>query len=211
MNATPESYLDAHNSPSAALSDSQPGEIGVGELAPHAGGPATVSDTGFLEQFLAHQSKLLALLSAALRDRNVVEEVFQRVSVSLWLKRDQFDERRPFMGWATGFARQEILKLRDENRRRIVVLEPAALEAVAVVFAESVSTDEERQVALRDCLSSLPERQAQLVSDCYLGDRSIQSIAGERQQSANAVYLQLKRLRTVLQNCVSRKLSERSR
>ena len=65
-----------------------------------AGGPTEA----FLKEFAPHHDRLFAYLFSLLPHRPDAEDVFQRTSLILWQKFDQWTPGSDFLAWACGLA-----------------------------------------------------------------------------------------------------------
>jgi RNA polymerase sigma-70 factor, Rhodopirellula/Verrucomicrobium family len=167
------------------------------------------SESAFLGIFLKYQGQLYSYICALTPALDTADEVFQRVSLALWRKKDTYDTSKPFLHWAMGFAKTEVRKILGELQRQPMVLTPEAIECIDRHFETSDATAM-RVEALDHCLKKLPHRQQSLVRLCYSGSRKIQEIALSMNQTPNSIYLQLKRIREALYECIMTRVKETS-
>jgi RNA polymerase sigma-70 factor (ECF subfamily) len=159
----------------------------------------------FVEQFLRSQDRIYAYVATLLPNRADAEEVFQQTSLILWKKWHQFDPSRDFVRWACGMAHFEVRNfLRKHTDRGRVYLSDHVLEEVAQVRLELQDMLEARRHALLHCLDQLDPGNRELLERCYAGKDSIKTIAENRGQRPNALYMTLKRLRRILFDCINR-------
>ncbi|WP_437207001.1 sigma-70 family RNA polymerase sigma factor [Planctomicrobium sp. SH664] len=170
-------------------------------------GSAARRDELFIKEFTASQRQLYAYVMTQVSGWEAVDEIFQRVSLALWTKRENFDPDRPFVAWAVGFARMEVQKYLGEQGRRMLTLTDEALQAVGASFERQETLLEERVCALEACVARLPARQQQLLRNCYASSTPLQDVAREIGMTPNSLYLQLKRLRDLLWKCVTGKVT----
>ncbi len=171
---------------------------------------ASSSDSGespFLSIFLKHQNQLYSYICALTPGLDTADEVFQRVSMALWKKKETYDTSKPFLYWAMGFAKTEVRKVLGEQQRQPMILTPEAMESIDQQFHAS-DTSTERVEALDHCLKKLPRRQQVLIRLCYSGTRKIQDVATSMNLTPNSVYLQLKRIREALYDCIMARINE---
>lgn len=166
------------------------------------------SHNQFLPHFLAVQDDLRAFIDAVVRDATLADDIFQEISLTLWKNFDRYDETRSFGAWARGVAAVKI----KEDRRIRARLPQAFPDEVIEAVARGFDTDDdsgdwqERELALQQCLSSLPDNGRKLITDRYGQDRSIESIAADFCLSVDAIYQALSRMRKQLRLCIEKRL-----
>lgn len=168
----------------------------------------------FAEHFIRCQDRVYGFIVTMLPNRADAEEVFQQTSLILWRKWDEFapasgaDAKAAFVSWACGIARFEVLNTLRRADRSNVALSPDVMEMLA---ADRLAMDDEladRRAALEHCIAQLQPRQRKLVRDAYAGHEPINAIADRLGQSANALYLNLRRIRATLAQCITSRLAE---
>jgi RNA polymerase sigma-70 factor (ECF subfamily) len=170
-------------------------------------GPSPQHDQ-FVERFVRSQDRIYAYVALMLPNRADAEEVFQQTSLLLWKKWQQFDPSRDFVRWACGMAHNEVRNfLRKHAARGRVYLSDDVLAEVAQARLDSHDVLEARRSALRRCLDRLADKDRELLEQCYAGRESIKTIAEERGQRPNVLYMTLKRLRRALFECINRTLA----
>jgi RNA polymerase sigma-70 factor (ECF subfamily) len=166
----------------------------------------------FLQLFLAHESDLRAYVATAVRVPASRDDVMQEVALALWKSFDRYRPGQSFGAWARGVATHKVFDHHRRESRRLVLLSPEALEAVRRAFdgAETEAGGErarQEEAALGHCVDGLPPRSAELLGLRYTQGAGIPAIAERLGTSAAAVYQQLSRLRSVLGDCIRRRLA----
>jgi len=165
------------------------------------------ADDIFIREFAANQRQLQAYIATQVSNWEAMDEIFQRVSLALWMKRSSFDVQRTFIAWAIGFAKIEVHKYISEQDRQMLTLTAEALQAVEASFDRSRQLLEERVTALEFCVARLPIRHRQILHLVYAEEVSLQEIARDHGMTPNSLYLQLKRIRSALWKCVTAKVA----
>lgn len=160
----------------------------------------------FMKHFLGCQDLVKGYLMAALRNWNEVEELFQEVSVVLWEKFSQYDERRPFPAWALGVARLEVLKWRQRRGRSREVLSDASLDYLTHSATECSDELTARHESLRLCLEKIGTRGRAVIELRYEDRLPVQRIAERLKRTVGAIEMTLLRLRRALRSCVESQL-----
>jgi RNA polymerase sigma-70 factor (ECF subfamily) len=128
--------------------------------------------------------------------------------VAMWKQFSKFEAGTNFRAWARKFATHHILNYRrSEKRRPETVIDDAFIEAVAGEIDRRAGVLDGRTDALQTCLRKLPEAHRKIIVWRYYEDCGVEEIAAKSQRSVEAVYRLLSRIRTVLNECVSRQLA----
>jgi len=165
----------------------------------------------FLQLFLAHESDLRAYVATAVRVPASRDDVMQEVALALWKSFARYDPRHSFGAWARGVATHKVFDHHRRESRRLVLLSPQALEVVRRAFDEAEVGGEQarrEEDALGHCVKLLPPRSAELVDLRYTERAGIAVLADRLGTTPAAIYQQLSRLRSVLGDCIRRRLAE---
>jgi RNA polymerase sigma-70 factor, ECF subfamily len=164
---------------------------------------------GFVSRLLASQRGIYSVLVAMLPHDRDLDDLFQKVCLTLWQERDKYDPARPFLPWAYAFTRNIVREHLRANTpgRRATCLAPETLERIALARSEIEATAEARRAALDACVAKLQPKQQQLIRARYEGPRSLEEIARELKVSAAAVTMRLQRIRHALLKCVEQALA----
>ena len=176
----------------------------------HGAGPAGPSDRryeAFLQHFTRVQEPLMAYVRSLVHDHAAADDVFQATSLTLWRRFDAFRAGEPFLPWALGIARHEVLHHWRSRRRDRLVFGEAVLAQLADAAAVLADEADRRQAALAACVQGLPERQRQLVAMFYEQRLPAEQVAAAWDRTVHAVYKALKVLRRSLFDCVHKRLA----
>lgn len=162
----------------------------------------------FIKLLTEHQSHLMGYIMASLGNYANAADVLQQTNVVLWQKAEQLHSGRAFMPWAMTVARYKILSfLRDQQRDRLV-FSPEVTEAMSIIAFEKAEELSARQMALRECVGTLPESKLGVLQQHYSQNESLKQIAANNQCSVDSVKSRLKRIRKLLSECVDRRLAQ---
>jgi len=163
----------------------------------------------FVSRLLESQRGIYAVLVAMLPHDRDLDDLFQRVCLTLWQERGRYDPARPFRPWACGVARNIVREHLRANApaRRATCLAPETLERIAVARSEIEATAEARRAALDACVEKLASKQLELLHARYEGPRSLEEIARDMKVSAAALTMRLQRIRHALLKCIERTLA----
>jgi RNA polymerase sigma-70 factor (ECF subfamily) len=82
------------------------------------------------------QPIVASYLCAAVPDFHEAEDLLQNVSIVCLRKFSDYDERRPFVAWALGMAKIELLRLRRTQMRLPLLQDEKLLDELAFVSEE---------------------------------------------------------------------------
>ncbi len=162
----------------------------------------------FVAQLVAHRHRIYAFIAKQLVNPADVEDVFQKTTIVLWRKIDEFEPARSFFHWACGVAFNEVRNFLTAQRRNRLHFDIELVELLAQEAREEGDLSEARLSALRICMDNLPARQQEILRRCYLGTETIKQVADTLGRAQGALYKQLARLRHKLNRCISMRLSQ---
>lgn len=176
-----------------------------------------------IAQFTEHIAELRPALLAYLLTKTggdpcAASDCLQEVALVLWKKHDSDWSQEDFRRYAFRCADIEARSYRRKHQRlskRIVFLAPDVIEALGNETQEQIAADpvsgRERLEALQHCLDGLDPVQRKLLDARYEKDgvgKSVADIAKENGWKLEALYKRLERIRTSLQNCISKRTKD---
>lgn len=163
-------------------------------------------------EFIANRHLLMSFISGLVRDAHEAEDIFQEV----WLRLARADEQGVVienqLKWCRGVAKNLILHYWRDSRNAKVIADSELLQFldyVELAYEEGDTSPDkwsDRQQALHECLSGLPEKSRQLLKLKYDEGCSILQICERLGKSSAAVVKALLRLRSALAVCVSKRM-----
>lgn len=164
----------------------------------------------FVELYSRFYPRLQYYLMALLPSANDAADVLQESSLVLWEKFGDFEPGTNFYAWACKIARLQALKFRNRMGRTALILDDAVLEKLSL-DAMTIDIDPAASLeALAYCLDRLTERNRGLIRRRYQPNASVRELAAEMGCSANALSKLLGKIRSLLHDCVERRLSSES-
>lgn len=160
----------------------------------------------FVSLLVQHRHSLYAFIAKQLVNPADAEDVFQKTSLVLWKKMEQFDRDASFFHWACGIAFNEVRNFLTVQRRGKLHFDVDLIQLLAQEAAEEKELTDSRLSALRECLSKLPARQQQILRRCYMGTDSISDVADGLRRQRTAIYKQLARLKEKLRACIQQRM-----
>ena len=131
----------------------------------------------FMALLMEHRHRLYAFIAKQLVNPADVEDVFQKTSIVLWKKMQDFDAEGSFFHWACGIAFNEVRNFLTVQRRSRLQFDLELVVLLAQEAAEEESLSESRLDALRRCLTQLSDRQQSILRQCYAEAESITGVA----------------------------------
>lgn len=162
----------------------------------------------FIRQLTDCQGRLFGYIYSMLGEHSRAMDVVQETNLVLWRKKDEFREGAAFMPWALAIARFQVLAhVRDQSRDKCLL----DSELVAVLSEETeqkVEQLETMRLALRKCMSELPQEKMGMLQLRYYHSMPIAEIAESMGRKVDAVKVALLRLRRGLADCMHRRMAE---
>ena len=144
-------------------------------------------------------------INSLVRDYSAAEDLLQNVALVLFRRFSEYDSSRPFVAWALGVARNQVLSLYRDNSRSVLVFHPDLLEMIEATYVEMAPELEARKSALQDCLNRIQGRARQVVDLRYFEDLKPQEIGRRLGVESGAVRVMLNRTRQFLRECIERR------
>lgn len=180
----------------------------------HGSLPESEIYEAFLGLYSREQARIQAFIRSLVHDPADADDLFQKTSLVMWRSFATFDHEKPFLPWALGVARHQVLVHWRTRRRDRHVFSEAFLVTLADEMTERLAVEgadgptlADRQWALDACVEQLPSRQQELIRRFYGGNEQAATIATSWGRSVHAVYKALKVMRKVLEECVERRLA----
>lgn len=157
------------------------------------------------------QTSVTAYVRSIVRNHHDAEDVIQATVTHILDHYDEYDPSRPFVAWAIGIARIRILHSRDKNQRKPLLLGDKAMEALSDAMATESEQVDQRLEALEHCIGRLSDKHQRVLEKRYRDQDSRKDIAQAMGLKENSVSVLLRRVRHVLEDCVTQRLGGMSR
>ena len=159
----------------------------------------------FTRLLIQHEPALMRCILVAVPNRSDARDILQDCSVSLWHKFGDYDPERAFVPWALGFVRIEIRRFLRKSAHQNQLTERAA----ALLLDDQTKTAaqlEHRETYLQECLDLLSKSRKEMVNGYYRMEYSVNDLAERTEQTVDAVYKSLQRIRRSLHDCVESRM-----
>jgi len=167
----------------------------------------------FVEQVREHHAGLRGFVRSIGVDPLWVDDVAQEAFIVAYNRLSEFDKERDFGAWLRGIARNLVINERRKDARRKRILSDNLTDVL--LSTTSVPEEEAEELgdrglakmnALKECISTLPEKSLGMLRARYEEDHSAQDIAEEFEMKPPAVRKALERVRTALRKCMDERL-----
>jgi RNA polymerase sigma-70 factor (ECF subfamily) len=153
-----------------------------------------------------HQDDLFRYIFSLLPHEEDARDALQETCVALYRKAGGYDEAKPFLAWAFGFAYLEVMKQRERSQRACRHLQAELVEILAREREQQEPELAARLEALETCLARLSPDDQELIRQRYARGCQIDELAERLNTSRRTLFRQLDRIRRLLLECISRSL-----
>lgn len=163
----------------------------------------------FLREFSRHSRRIYGFIRALVPNQADADELYQDVSTLLWEKFGDFQPGTDFRAWAFQIAHFRVLSFRQRKGHLPHPFSDAFTEAVEADLASAETSDvlDARFRALADCYAKLSVRDKDLIDRRYLRGSSIKEVAEQTGRSIDFVYKAMRRIHSLLFDCVSNRVA----
>ncbi len=162
----------------------------------------------FLEIYTRNRERFFAYIYALLPHQADAEDVFQRCSLLLWKKFNEFDRSRPFLPWACSIAHYEVKNFVRSTKRSRLQFDDSLLDQMADTRLRQQEGCELQVEMLRRCLAALKSMERELVEIAYRGELTLKEFAEARSASPQTLYNRISIVRRKLLACMQRRMAE---
>ena len=167
--------------------------------------------TRFVELMTAHQRKLHGYIATMLMGDPAAADVLQETNLHLWARIDDYDFDRPFLPWAFGFARQNVLVFRRNHCRSRLLFGEEVLSLIDNACMELADNADDRLLALDACLKKLNAEQAALIQSRYVARTPVKLMAERMGETVQNISSRLHRIRKALAKCIEATIAAEGR
>lgn len=161
----------------------------------------------FLFLYNNHYRSMYVFAKSIVPEANVVDDILQEASMTLWKKYSTFPRDGNFIGWAIEIIRVEILRWQRSKGRERRLFDEELFDAVVEKMREKDASEiDRRSESLLECIDKLAPKMKDLIFKRYFSEMDVAEIARHTRLSADAVYQRLSRVRNLLRKCVAEKM-----
>lgn len=160
----------------------------------------------FVQLLLEHEPRVRAFLRGLLPTWEDVDDVLQESGLVAWRKFAEFEEGTAFGGWFLTIARYEALTHRRKLAKTPMVFTEEVWDRIAEDALEADTSKAYRQ-HLQACLQNMTPDKRELILRVHSPGVVTRDVASQFGKSEQAFYKMIQRLRTVLVNCVAKRIA----
>lgn len=154
-----------------------------------------------------HQRRIFSYIYTLMPDRHNAEDILQETSLVICEKFGDFEEGTDFVAWACQIAYWNVRRARQKFARSKVVFDQDVVDAIAETAGTMTEEINHRHEALTHCLQKLHPRDRELVLTRYEPGSDVEEAAQRSGRSLEAAYKALGRIRKLLLDCVTQRIS----
>jgi RNA polymerase sigma-70 factor, ECF subfamily len=157
---------------------------------------------------MRHERQIFGYIYTLLPNRHDAEDVLQETCITIYDKFAEFTPGTDFLAWAMRIAWWKVRAAKQKYARSKVVFNDEVMEAVAHTAEEMREESSRAQTALAECLQKLNERDRRMVLTRYERGSGVERAAMVSGRSLQAAYKALMRIKQVLHDCVTDRISK---
>lgn len=157
-------------------------------------------------EMVNHQNHLQVYILSLVINKQQAQDILQQTNLVLLKKAEDFEPGTTFGAWACRIAYYEVLADRKKRKNDRLMFDDDVLNVLAEDAGKQLESLDERAIALEECMKQLTSSQRRTLIERYSPGGSVKAMAAALGRSPNSMSLTLHRLRTILADCVQRKL-----
>ena len=157
---------------------------------------------------MRHERQVFAYIYTLLPNRHDAEDILQETCLTIYDKFAEFTPGTDFVAWAMRIAWWKVRGAKQKFARSKVVFNDEVMEAVARTAEQMREETGRAPAALAECLQKLNERDRRMILTRYERGSGVERAAMVSGRSLQAAYKALMRIKQVLRDCVTDRLSK---
>ena len=158
-------------------------------------------------QWTANLPSVAAYIRSFTHDFHDAQDILQDVSVAVVRKYPEYDRNKPFVAWAIGIARNELLSYRRRKSVYRQFFDDECFEKIGEAFAAAEEDMNPVLEALQKCMRQASEKSRRLLRLRYIEDLRYEDIAKTLNVSVGSIKVGMHRMRAALRDCVERRMN----
>jgi RNA polymerase sigma-70 factor (ECF subfamily) len=155
-----------------------------------------------------HQRQIFSYIYVLVPNRSDAEDLLQETSLVICEKFHEFKPGTDFVAWACQIAYWRVRYSRQKFARSKVVFDQEIVDVLAQTAGEMAEEMDQRHEALGQCLQRLHPRDRELLLRRYEPGGTVEEAAKRSGRTLQTAYKALARLRKLLLDCVTTRLSQ---
>jgi RNA polymerase sigma-70 factor (ECF subfamily) len=158
-------------------------------------------------QWTASLPSVSAYIRSFTHDFHDAQDILQDVSVAVVRKYADYDQNKPFVAWAIGIARNELLAYRRRKSIYRQFFDDESFEKIGEAFAVAEEDMDPVLEALQKCMRQASGKGRGLLRLRYIEGLRYEDMAKRLSVSVGSVKVAMHRLRGALRDCVERRMN----
>ena len=158
-------------------------------------------------QWTASLPSVAAYIRSFTHDFHDAQDILQNVSMAVVRKYAEYDRNKPFVAWAIGIARNELLAYRRRKSVYRQFFDDESFEEIGQAFAAEEQDISPLQEALQKCMRQASAKSQRLLQLRYVEDLRYEDIAKTLKVSVGSIKVAMHRMRAALRDCVERRMN----
>jgi RNA polymerase sigma-70 factor (ECF subfamily) len=158
-------------------------------------------------QWTASLPSVAAYIRSFTNNFHDAQDILQEVSMAVVRKYAEYDRNKPFVAWAIGIARNELLAYRRRQSIYRQFFDNDSFERIGEAFAASEEDLDPLLEALQKCMKQASGKSKGLLQLRYIDDLRYEDIAKTLHVSVGSIKVGMHRLRNALRDCIERRVS----
>ena len=168
---------------------------------------STYSNEEIAWQWTANLPSVAAYIRSFTHDFHDAQDILQDVSVAVVRKYDEYDRSKPFVAWAIGIARNEMLAYRRRKGVYRQFFDDECFEKIGEAFAAEEEDVSPLLEALQKCMKHASGKSTGLLRLRYIDGLRYEDIAKTLKVSVGSIKVAMHRMRAALRDCVERRMN----
>jgi RNA polymerase sigma-70 factor, ECF subfamily len=158
-------------------------------------------------QWTASLPSVSAYIRSFTHDFHDAQDILQDVSVAVVRKYADYDRNKPFVAWAIGIARNELLAYRRRKSIYRQFFDDESFEKIGEAFAMAEEDVNPVLEALQKCMRQASAKSRGLLRLRYIEGLRYEEMAKTLCVSVGSIKVGMHRLRAALRDCVERRMN----
>ncbi len=159
------------------------------------------------EIYQTYQAKLSAFLYRITTDRNVIEDVYNEVMMTVWNKGHQFQGNSKVSTWVYAIAQRRCLNILRKSYYKNIIISDDEEMLDRLAGEDGTDVTDEIPDLVSKAVSKLPPKQRMVVELCYFDGLSYEEISQIMQCPVNTVKTRMFHAKSKLEKII-KKLSD---
>ena len=160
----------------------------------------------FMRLWTSAQPAVANFVHSLARDHGAAKDVLQETALVIFRRFAEYDGDRPFVAWALGIARFQVMGQQRDAARSLVVFDDELLEKFTDTWAELAPAVSDRGAALESCIAQLAGHSRRLVQLRHFEELNAEEITQRLDGNGPSIRVTLQRIREQLRSCIDRQV-----